>query len=458
MSTLTSGGMTSIQRAGSRVIQQGPRAKPMPFMIVRRGDQHCVFTQDESGNPKGTSHGCHPTREKAIAQLRALYANVPEARKDDNPTGSQGKGERYADPGYQGDKQPRYPVTKDGKVSAERVRAAWNYIHHADNRKLYTAQQLSHIEGVIRAAAKEAGVEIESGKNADYVIRVGPAIKAMGEGMVGGYLVQFGSDATKDAEDEWFTPETDFDTDFPSRASIYYNHGMDPVVGRARLAHGTMKADEIGIWVEAQLDLRNRHQAAMYGMAKAGKLGWSSGSLAHLTDPPREHPGGAIKNWPLGHDASLTPIPSDKRNAAIALKSWEPPPLAELAADPAIKNQSLAENTDRWMDDGMTVLSGYTSIAAKAGRKLSAARRSRLNEMRQIIDDLLNETEPQEAATESAGSPTPGMGEGDEVGKSAAAPAANGVIELPITSVPDLHDLYAAATRQSDRTMTLIRG
>jgi hypothetical protein len=354
----------------------------MPFEIRDTGPKdtpYCVFT-------KGTDrkHGCHPTREKAMAQMRALYANVPEA-------------------------------------------------------------------------SKEAGVEPEPHRETDYVIRVGPAIKAMGEGMVGGYLVQFGSDATKDAEDEWFTPETDFDTEFPSRASIYYNHGMDPVVGRARLAHGTMKADEIGIWVEAQLDLRNRHQAAMYGMAKAGKLGWSSGSLAHLTDPPREHPGGAIKNWPLGHDASLTPIPSDKRNAAIALKSWEPPPLAELAADPAIKNQSLAENTDRWMDDGMFVLSGYTSIAAKAGRKLSAARRSRLNEMRQIIDDLLNETEPQEAAAESAGSPTPGMGEGDEVGKS-AAPAASGAIELPITSVPDLHDLYAAATRQSDRTMTLIRG
>ena len=77
--------------------------------------------------------------------------------------------------------------------------------------------------------------------------------------------------------------------------------------------------------------------------------------------------------------------------------------------------------------------------------------------MRQIIDDLLNETEPQEvAATEVSDSDkaslSPGMGEGAEA---VAKPAG---IELPITSLPDLSDLYAAATRQSDRTMSILGG
>jgi hypothetical protein len=286
-------------------------------------------------------------------------------------------------------------------------------------------------------------VHVPEARKGDFLIHFGAAVKAMGEGRVGGYLVQFGSEATKDADGEWFEPGTDFDTEFPARASIYYNHGLDPVVGRRRLAHGSMKQDEIGVWVEAQLDLRDRHQAAMYGMAAAGKLGWSSGSLSHITDPPREQPGGAIKSWPLGHDASLTPIPSDRRNLAVALKSWEPPPLEELAE---VRSESLAENTDRWLDSGMEVLSGYSGIAAKAGRKLSAARRARLLEMRQMIDDLLSETEPREGASAMPsieGTPSPGMGEGE-----AAPGGGETTAVLPPALLPDFDSVYRLITGQ----------
>lgn len=55
----------------------------MPFVIVDTSKGFCVFTQDEHGAPKGDSHGCHPTRAEAERQLRALYASVPEARKED---------------------------------------------------------------------------------------------------------------------------------------------------------------------------------------------------------------------------------------------------------------------------------------------------------------------------------------------------------------------------------------
>ncbi len=55
----------------------------------------------------------------------------------------------YADPGYQKDKKPRYPLKKDGKYDEERIRAAWNYIHKAKNREPYTAKQLKFIENRI---------------------------------------------------------------------------------------------------------------------------------------------------------------------------------------------------------------------------------------------------------------------------------------------------------------------
>lgn len=45
----------------------------MPWKVTQRGSQYCVMKQ----NPDGTETRvhCHPTRDKAIAQQRALYAN-----------------------------------------------------------------------------------------------------------------------------------------------------------------------------------------------------------------------------------------------------------------------------------------------------------------------------------------------------------------------------------------------
>jgi hypothetical protein len=48
----------------------------MPFEIVKRGKEYCVQTKGG-----GRTHGCHPSKKKARAQMRALYANVPEARR-----------------------------------------------------------------------------------------------------------------------------------------------------------------------------------------------------------------------------------------------------------------------------------------------------------------------------------------------------------------------------------------
>jgi hypothetical protein len=48
----------------------------MPFEVIKRGRQFLVVTQ---GSRK--VHGRFTSRAKAYAQLRALYANVPEARR-----------------------------------------------------------------------------------------------------------------------------------------------------------------------------------------------------------------------------------------------------------------------------------------------------------------------------------------------------------------------------------------
>jgi hypothetical protein len=49
----------------------------MPYHIERSGSQYAVV--DDNGKTVGT----HPTKSKAASQVRALYASVPDATKDD---------------------------------------------------------------------------------------------------------------------------------------------------------------------------------------------------------------------------------------------------------------------------------------------------------------------------------------------------------------------------------------
>lgn len=46
----------------------------MPWKVVQRGEEYCVMKENPDGSM--TSVHCHPTRDKAIAQQRALYANT----------------------------------------------------------------------------------------------------------------------------------------------------------------------------------------------------------------------------------------------------------------------------------------------------------------------------------------------------------------------------------------------
>ncbi|MBV6425325.1 MAG: hypothetical protein NAOJABEB_03142 [Steroidobacteraceae bacterium] len=155
----------------------------------------------------------------------------------------------------------------------------------------------------------------------DMLIAFGNEVKALGAGRVGGYLVRFGDQTATDLEGDFFTAQTDFDIEFPAQATVYYNHGFDPVLKRRKLGRADLRADDAGIWVEAQLAIRDEYEQAIYAMAEDGKLGWSSGTAPHLVE--REDVGAAkmITRWPLGLDASLTPTPAEPRNTVVSIKS-----------------------------------------------------------------------------------------------------------------------------------------
>jgi hypothetical protein len=156
---------------------------------------------------------------------------------------------------------------------------------------------------------------MDEGKAAGLV-GIGGAVKSLGGNRIGGHLVLFGGPKAKDLEGQYFDAETDFWGLDGKRPAIYH-HGFSKAVGRRRLGDVVLKADEAGIWAEGELEARDDYERKILAMAKAGKLGWSSGSAPHLVEVDE---GGAIKSWPIV-EASLTPTPVDPRTRVVSLKS-----------------------------------------------------------------------------------------------------------------------------------------
>ena len=86
------------------------------------------------------------------------------------------------------------------------------------------------------------------------------AVKALGDtGRIGGYLVVWGDSAHKDLQGEYFTPDTDLGLDwYPERPALYH-HGLDSTLGPAMIGQiKSLTPDDVGVWAEAQLDMRDR--------------------------------------------------------------------------------------------------------------------------------------------------------------------------------------------------------
>jgi phage head maturation protease len=156
-------------------------------------------------------------------------------------------------------------------------------------------------------------------ENEAYIL-FGSEVKTRGNDIVDGHLVLFSTKADPDIslKRDFFTPnDTDYDLEFTDRSRVYYQHGLDKQLGTTKLGVGEMKQDDAGIWIEAQLQQRDDYEKAVFKMAKAGKLGWSSGVPAHLVRREKQDNGAhKVLYWPLGLDASLTPNPAEPRTFA----------------------------------------------------------------------------------------------------------------------------------------------
>jgi len=134
-------------------------------------------------------------------------------------------------------------------------------------------------------------------------------VKAVGNGIIEGYLVPFSSEDQRDLHGEFFDRNTNFHIDDfpPLTAKCMYHHALDDTLSVRNIGK-FIKAviDDAGIWVQAQLDLRSEYEKYIYEMAKSGKLGWSSGALPQSV---QIDPNGHIKSWAI-IEGSLTPSPA----------------------------------------------------------------------------------------------------------------------------------------------------
>ena len=168
--------------------------------------------------------------------------------------------------------------------------------------------------------------EAKADDNMLELVTIGGGVKAMGDGKIGGYLVMYGDSDHTDlsAYSDYFTHETDFDLeDGSGKSTVLYHHGKDATLGKRKLGTAVLKTDNVGVWMDAQLKLRDDYERAIYQLVEAGKMGLSSGTAPHLVERKRMENGShEITRWPLGLDASLTPIPAEPRTSVVPIKSY----------------------------------------------------------------------------------------------------------------------------------------
>lgn len=177
----------------------------------------------------------------------------------------------------------------------------------------------------------------------DIQIYYGDSIKALPDGKVAGYLVRFTTDDDPDLTGDYFTKQTDFGE--ADRLPVMYQHGLDVKIGKRKIGAATIRNEDAGLWAEAQLNLRDEYEKAIYELAKAGKLGWSSGAASHTVSRVMDGKAARIEQWYIA-EASLTPTPAEYRNVVMSIKSLMPADGGDMNADEPKENNMSDETKD----------------------------------------------------------------------------------------------------------------
>src|SRR5690348_746601 len=85
----------------------------------------------------------------------------------------------------------------------------------------------------------------------------GGAIKAIGDGVIGGYLVAYGNSQTADDVGEFFRRETDYALDYYPERPVLYHHGLGDIEAMKIGTIYKITPDANGLYAEALLDINH---------------------------------------------------------------------------------------------------------------------------------------------------------------------------------------------------------
>lgn len=127
--------------------------------------------------------------------------------------------------------------------------------------------------------------------------------------VLGGYGVVFGG---RDLEGETFTKDTDFMLDLVPQKPVFYDHTMNTKVNNRLGTVSSITEDEIGLFVQSEIDKHADYADAVLKLVEKGVLGYSSGAVSHLA----RYENKTIKTWPMV-EVSLTATPAEPRTVGI---------------------------------------------------------------------------------------------------------------------------------------------
>ncbi len=161
-----------------------------------------------------------------------------------------------------------------------------------------------------------------------------------------GYAIVWGG---RDLEGDTFPPDVDLGEGLLGTAPpVLYEHGQHPEIGVAILGRvKSQQRDNIGWLIEAELDRSNRYIELLRRLAEEGRLGLSTGAVAHLVE---RTPQRSIKRWVVA-EVSATPTPAEPRTlGAEVVKALGILQEAELdggdEAAPAAARDGASNTTD----------------------------------------------------------------------------------------------------------------
>ncbi len=243
----------------------------MPYKVIEENEKFIVVNTDDD-----KVMGEHGSREKALSQVRALYA-------------SEDKGAKFG---------MRNSAADQTKIQA---------VHDAAC-ELGAVCQEKRIETLSKSYIKSIG------RSPDLWERT--AIKRVGTDEIKGYIALWGDPEKVDLDREFFTAKTDFWDDklsFPR--PLTWDHQQDasmkaaPVIGKIT----EMGTDNIGKWYLAQLDRVHEYRKAIDKLLEMGELGTSSDSAPQYVVREKQKNGSIwLRQWALFAGA-LTPTPCEPR-------------------------------------------------------------------------------------------------------------------------------------------------